>query len=145
MHTLDPIDKWCKRFVLFVGIPFAICFALGWPPSVFGQEVPKFKRVQVSDEVWITVRVFEKECFQGRSGAYADISQKDFPVVYLCGHANDESHELDHWRGMTHTAWVYTQERVACARIILAGYATPYKIGDTICMTNDTRFMWIER
>lgn len=154
---VDIPDAWFKWPGIIGATVLAIVFC-ALPGSALGQavysdakqtqvaETPRIVSVEVAEGKFLSVRVFNLSCVPGQTGGWATLDNPTWPAVYLCGHLQDEMHELAHWKGMRHTAWDERPDsRVSCATIIAPGYGTVYKLGDRICMTRDTRFEWIDK
>ena len=99
--------------------------------------------VATSPKSAVMVIVYPASCFGTHTGGYAALHSPERPSVYLCGHESDEKHELAHWAGFKHTPWT-DHGAFACARIVDAGYRTPYIAGKKLCMMKQSRFEWIE-
>lgn len=134
---LDPVDKWCRRFAIVAGIGLLVFWLTGCATVTT-------RTVEVETAPGATIKVAVlNACYDGSGGAFADVRSPGTPTVYLCGHASDERHELDHVRGMRHTAWV-DKDFISCARVTVAGYRTRYRVGQRICMNKINRQEWTE-
>lgn len=96
-------------------------------------EKPIIERVEVSEGKFVDVKVWVYKCIGGDVDSSYSVGRE----IFLCNKPFTKPHELAHQKGMRHTEWQSTGVG-KCSTITVAGYKTDYKVGQEICVVNDT-------
>ena len=106
LGRLDPIDRWCRRFVLFIGLPLLLFLLFGCASEPFWHMDIQGYKPPVSIHRFETAQQLSTACnMERKANAACSIRLPTVCIVYLGPEANAcaESHEKNgHCRGYNH-------------------------------------------